>query len=61
MHVRACSRLPSSDCDYIDADGKCHKGKPPVGDTDIVPADSQLSPVEPLAIPKQDVRGVAGL
>ena len=40
-------RLPSTDCDYIDADGKCRKGKPPTA-TRLV------------GIPKEQVSGVAG-
>ena len=39
--------LPSADCHYIDADGKCHKGEPPMA--------AWLA-----SIPKEEVSGVAG-
>jgi dipeptidase len=46
-------RLPSADCDYIDADGKCHKGKPPMG-------AAMSAAVAAGAIPKERVSGVTG-
>eukprot|EP01052_Picozoa_sp_SAG31_P021883 SAG31_NODE_1714_length_7462_cov_29.616596_3_plen_60_part_00 len=57
----SCSRLPSPDCEYIDADGKCHKGNPQVGSDNAALADAESgTTLEPLTISKQDVRGVVG-